>query len=45
MLTITVDDSAFRAHLQRLNKALGNMEPVMDAIGARLGACAAEPRI
>ena len=36
MLTITVDDSAFRAHLQRLNKALGNMEPVMDAIGTRL---------
>ena len=38
MLTITVDDSAVRAHLQRLNKALGNMEPVMDAIGARLEA-------
>ena len=36
MLTITVDDGAFRAYMQRLQKSLGNMEPVMDAIGARL---------
>lgn len=36
MLTIHADDGAFRAHFERLQKALGNMEPVMDAIGARL---------
>jgi phage virion morphogenesis protein len=36
MLTVTVDDSAFRAYLQNLQKALGNLEPVMDAIGVRL---------
>lgn len=36
MLTVTVDDSAYRAHLNRLQKALGNMEPVMDSIGSKL---------
>ena len=36
MLTITVDDSAFRAHMVRLQKTMGNMEPVMDAIGSKL---------
>jgi phage virion morphogenesis protein len=36
MLTVTVDDSVFRAHMNRLQKSLGNMEPVMDAIGAKL---------
>lgn len=36
MLTITVDDGAFRAQFELLQKKLGNLEPVMDAIGAKL---------
>lgn len=36
MLTVTVDDSAFRAHMDRLQKSLGNMEPVLDSIGSKL---------
>lgn len=36
MLTIHADDGAYRSHLERLHEALGNLEPVMDAIGLRL---------
>lgn len=36
MLTITVDDSAFRAHLQELQKRLDNLTPVMETIGNRM---------
>lgn len=33
MLTAHVDDAAFQAYFQQLRKRLGNLEPVMDAIG------------
>ncbi len=33
MLTITVEDSAFRAYLQELQSRLGDLTPVMDEIG------------
>jgi len=36
MLTVYADDGAYRSHLERLQKSLGDLEPVMDAIGARL---------
>lgn len=36
MLTIYTDDGAYRSQLERLHESLGNLEPVMDAIGARL---------
>lgn len=36
MLTITVDDSAFRATMSRLQDGLSDMTPVMDSIGYTL---------
>ena len=36
MLTITVEDSAFRAKLHQLQTSLGNLTPVMSEIGDRL---------
>ena len=36
MLTITVDDSAFRTYLKQLQKDLGDLYPVMDSIGNAL---------
>ncbi|MDE2414856.1 MAG: phage virion morphogenesis protein [Comamonadaceae bacterium] len=36
MLTITVDDSAFRSHMQELQKRLDNLTPVMEDIGNRM---------
>lgn len=36
MLTITVDDSAFRATMRRLQDGLGDMTPVMERIGYTL---------
>ena len=36
MLTITVDDSAFRSHMQELQKRLDNLTPVLNDIGNRM---------
>lgn len=36
MLTITVDDSAFRSYLAELADRLGDLTPVMESIGQRL---------
>ena len=36
MLIITVEDSAFRAKLEKLQASLGNLTPVMSEIGDRL---------
>lgn len=36
MLTITVDDSAFRAHMQELQKRVENPTPVFNDIGNRM---------
>ena len=36
MLTAHVDDASFQAYFQQLRKRLGNLEPVMEAIGHTL---------
>lgn len=36
MLTVTVDDNAFRTYLEQLQKGLGDLSPVMDSIGNAL---------
>jgi phage gpG-like protein len=36
MLIITVEDSAFRAKLEKLQASLGNLTPVMSEIGQQL---------
>lgn len=36
MITITVDDSAFRAYLDRLTDQMGNVAPVMESIGQEI---------
>lgn len=36
MITITVEDSALRAHLQKLDSRLANLTPVMSEIGGQL---------
>ncbi len=36
MITITVDDSAFRAYLDRLTNQMGNLTPVMESIGQKI---------
>jgi phage gpG-like protein len=36
MLIITVEDSAFRAKLEKLQASMGNLTPVMSEIGDRL---------
>ena len=36
MLTITVDDRAFRSYLEQLQKGLGDLSPVMESIGTTL---------
>lgn len=38
MLTITVDDSAFRATMRRLQEGMSNLTPVMERIGYTLEA-------
>lgn len=36
MLTITVDHSAFQSYLDKLQRRLGNLTPVMDSIGMEM---------